>query len=323
MKRMWRRGTFFGLLAVVTLLWSVSSVGAQDASPSPWAGVWAFVSAGDDPGSGTATVDAAGTIAGTGTTEQAGSITVGGTVSDDGTFTFTGNSAGSASTGAQFSGKATGPDTAAGTWVNRYSKQKGTWTARRTSKTPSSTSVTSAPPTSDGPPTSDVPRPGNPIDGPVIGSQNWKTFRSPGSRLTCHIERPLYPWNWWNVEGGIRFSWSTSGLFILETANYNSPKARSYAHLLFSIPGVKGQGTTQLNVSANSKTNRFELDISSPIIQDEPQRVVRRPFNFVQVTLTDGTTPFTRAVGKIEFGSPEASGYCNFDLQAPKKKGKK
>jgi hypothetical protein len=291
--------------------WGAASVQAQDATPSPFAGVWSFISNGDDQGSGTATIDDSGNITGSGTTRLAGSITVSGTVTDDGTFSYNGNSAGAASTGAQFSGKATGPEGAAGTWTNSYSKQKGTWSAKRTSKTSTTTG-----PSSSAPPTSEPP-----ATGPVVGSAaSWGKFRSPGSRARCYIERPLYPWNFNLLEYGIKFSWTSTGLFTLETANYSSPKAKSYAHLFFAVPNVKREEGTTPAAPLSRKTNRFILDESSPVILDDPQRIVTGAFDNVQLSLTDGTKPFRRAVGRIEFSSPNASGYCNFDLQTAKRK---
>jgi hypothetical protein len=313
MTSVWRRGIIFGVLLMGLIGWGATTVQAQNTTSSPWAGVWAFVSGGDDPGTGTATVDNEGNISGTGTTQYAGSITVSGTVADDGTFTFTGNSTGSASTGAQFSGKATGADAAAGTWVNSYSKQKGTWTAKRTSKTTTTTPANPA--------TSEAPTTAPPSSTPVVGSDaSWGKFRSRGSLARCYIERPLYPWNFNLLEFGIRFSWTSKGLFILETANASNPKTKSYAHLFFAVPNVKrAEGTTPA-APLSRKTNRYILDESSPIILDDPQRIVTGAFDNVQVTLTAGTKLFKRAVGLIEFASPNASGYCKFDLQTLKGK---
>jgi hypothetical protein len=302
----WRRGFVFVLTIALLGVFGTRSISAQT-RPSPFAGQWAFVSVGDDPGSGAATVDNAGNIEGSGTTKFAGSITVSGTVSEDGTFAFTGVPAGAASTTATFTGRVTDANTAAGNWINERARMKGSWSAKRTeptSTTPSTGPTTVAPPTSQ-----------------LTGvDTTWpKSFRTPRSLARCYINRPLYPWNFNLLEYGIRFSWSKTGLFTLETANYSSPKAKSYAHLLFSVSGVKAEGTNPA-ATLNQKQNRFELDVSSPTILDDPQRMIAGPFDNVQVILSEGTTAFTRAVGKIEFAAPEASGYCLFDLQTPKKK---
>jgi hypothetical protein len=270
---------------------------------SPFAGEWDFSSTGDDPGSGKASVDNDGAITGTG-------------VTPDGTFAFIGSPNGSASTRATFTGRVTAPNLASGTWVNTFANMTGKWDARRMvtpTDNPLATVATIVPDKpKDTVPTTDS------LDGVVVGEDPaWKTFRSPGSFLRCHVERGINSRNWSNLRGGIRFSWPKNGRFSLEIANNTVPNAVGYAHFYFEAVNLKlgGQWAT---TEKSQRKSRFVYDML-PSIAPKPSRILRGQFEEIYITLREGTKLYSRAVGTVEFSHPGVAGYCNFDLRVTSK----
>jgi hypothetical protein len=308
--------------AALPLVLNGSPAVAQTAV-SPFVGFWDFTSAGDDPGSGRATVADDGTITGSGQTRLAGAITVSGTVSPDGTFTFTGAPAGTpvgeASTRATFTGQVTAANEAVGTWVNTFANLKGIWSARRVEPpAPGSATTTPVSTTTPEEPTDTVPVVNN-LDGIVVGDNPaWKTFRSPGSVIRCMVNRGGgNERTWSNARGGIRFSWPKNGRFSLEVANSPEFNTVAYAHFYFEAYQLK-LGSQWAQLAKNQRKSRFIYDIL-PALAPKKSRILRGEFENVYITLKEGTKLYERAVGILNFSYPSIAGYCSFDLRVSPK----
>jgi hypothetical protein len=77
---------------------------------------------------------------------------------------------------------------------------------------------------------------------------------------------------------------------------------------------TEGRCSFKLKARAQSKTNGFMIELSSPMSQYEPLRFASGSLT-VDLTLKEGSKFNQHAMGRIDFGAPNASGYCVIDLQ--------